>query len=100
MPKLEIEHLIQRIQRRIKQLENGELLEARDINILLNAKQLKELKNNWSKQQALRKTHKTPITEQDKKRISWKTIKEIRLDILNKALVDANDSLLGSFEKD
>jgi hypothetical protein len=99
MPKLEIEHLIQKLQKRTKQLENGKLLEARDINVLLNAKQLNDLKNNWSKQQALRKTHKTPITEQDKKRIGWKTIREVRLDILNKALVDANDSLLGSFEK-
>ena len=99
MPKLEIEHLIQKIQKRIKQLENVKLLEARDINVLLNAKQLKELKNNWSKQQALRKIHRTPITEQDKKRIGWKTIREVRLDILNNALVDANDSLLESFEK-
>jgi hypothetical protein len=99
MPKLEIEHLIQKLQKRTKQLENGKLLEARDINVLLNVKQLNDLKNYWSKQQALRKTHKTPITEQDKKRIGWKTIREVRLDILNKALVDANDSLLGSFEK-
>jgi len=99
MPKLEIEHLIQKLQKRTKQLENGKLLEARDINALLNVKQLNDLKNYWSKQQALRKTHKTPITEQDKKRIGWKTIREVRLDILNKALVDANDSLLGSFEK-
>ena len=99
MPKLEIEHLIQKLQKRTKQLENGKLLEARDINVLLNVKQLNDLKNYWSKQQALRKTHKTPTTEQDKKRIGWKTIREVRLDILNKALVDANDSLLGSFEK-
>ena len=99
MPKLEIEHLIQKLQKRTKQLENGKLLEARDINVLLNVKQLNDLKNYWSKQQALRKTHKTPITEQDKKKIGWKTIREVRLDILNKDLVDANDSLLGSFEK-
>jgi len=99
MPKLEIEHLIQRIQIRIEQLKNGKLLEARDINVLLNAKQLKELKSSWSKQQALRKIHKTPKTEQDKKKIGWKTIREVRLDILNKALNDANDGLLENFEK-
>jgi len=99
MPKLEIEHLIQRIQNRIKQLKNDKLLEARDINVLLNAKQLKELKSSWSKQQALRKIYKTPITEQDKKRIGWKTIREVRLDILNKALEEAYSNLPKSFDK-
>ena len=99
MPKLEIEHLIQRIQKRIKQLENGKLLEARDINVLLDAKQLKKLKNSWKKQQAFRKIYKTPITELNKKRIGWKNIREVRLDILNKALDDTNDDLLENFEK-
>ena len=99
MPKLEIEHLIQRIQSRIKQLKNGKLLVARDINVLLNEEQLKELKGSWSKQQALRKIYKTPITEQDKKRIGWKTIREVRLDILNKALKEAYSNLPKSFDK-
>ena len=99
MPKYQAEHLIQSLQRRIKQLENAKLLEARDINVLLNKKQKQDLKNNWSKQQALRKIHKPPKTEKDKKSIGWKTIREVRLEILNEALVEANEGLLESFEK-
>jgi hypothetical protein len=99
MPKYQAEHLIKSLQKRIKQLEDGELLEARDINVLLNRKQREHFKNNWSKQQVLRKTHKSPKKEEDKKRIGWKTIREVRLEILNEALVEANEGLLGSFEK-
>jgi hypothetical protein len=99
MPKYQAEHLIQSLQRRIKQLENAKLLEARDINVLLNKKQKQDLKNNWSKQQALRKIHKPPKTEKDKKSIGWKTIREVRLEILNEAVVEANEGLLESFEK-
>lgn len=99
MPKLEAEHLIERLKIRIEQLKNKELLAVKDINNLLNETQRQELKNNWSKQQALRKTNKPPKTAKDKEKIGWKTIGEVRLEILNEALVEANEGLLGSFEK-
>lgn len=66
---------------------------------MLNKKQREHFKNNWSKQQVLRKTHKPLKKEEDKKRIGWRTIREVRLEILNEALVEANKGLLGSFEK-
>lgn len=47
MPKLNKEQLIDRLQKRITQLENGDLLEARDINALLNTDQIKLLEKNW-----------------------------------------------------
>jgi hypothetical protein len=99
MPKLEADHLIDRLNRRIEQLKNGELLVAKDINNLLNKAQRKCLKDNWSKQLELRKIHKTPKTEEEKKRINWKTIREVRLEVLEQALAEAQDGLLESFEK-
>lgn len=99
MPKLEIDQLIQKLQRRIKQLEDGELLEARDINVLLNLKQRQDLESSWSKQQTLRKTHKPSKTKEERIKISWKTIREVRLEALNKALKEAYSNLPKSFEK-
>ena len=99
MPKLEVEHLIERLNRRIEQLKNRELLAAKDINNLLNKAQRQSLKDNWSKQLELRKIHKIPKTEKEKKLINWKTIREIRAEVLKQALAEAQDGFLESFEK-
>jgi len=99
MPKLEVEHLIERLNKRIDQLKNRELLAAKDINNLLNKAQRQSLKNNWSTQLELRKIHKTPKIEEEKKRINWKTIREVRLEVLEQALAEAQDGLLDNFEK-
>jgi len=99
MPKLEAEHLIERLNKRIEQLKNRDLLAAKDINNLLNKTQRQILNDNWSKQLELRKIHKTPKTEEEKKRINWKTIREVRLEVLEQALAEAQDGLLESFEK-
>jgi hypothetical protein len=97
MPKLELEHLMERLNGRIEQLKNGELLAAKDINNLLNKAQRQSLKDNWSKQLELRKIHKTPKTVEEKKRINWKTIREVRLEVLEEALAEAQDGLLDNF---
>jgi hypothetical protein len=99
MPKLQAEHLIERLNKRIEQLKNRDLLAAKDINNLLNKTQRQILNDNWSKQLELRKIHKTPKTEKEKKRINWKTIREVRLEVLEQALAEAQDGLLESFEK-
>ncbi len=48
MPKLNVTHLVGRIQERIEQLERGDALETRDINALLNKEQLQALKDAWT----------------------------------------------------
>jgi len=98
MLKLNKEQLIDRLQKRISQLENGDLLEARDINALLCADQIKLLQKNWLDQKKLRKTIVAP-TEETKKRIGWKTIREVRLEIYKKALEEAENGLLDSYDK-
>lgn len=93
MPKLNITHIVERLQQRIEQLENGEALEARDINALLTKEQQRELKALWAEQQALRKTHRQPKTEAEKERIGWKTIRDVRLQVYRQALADAQNGL-------
>jgi hypothetical protein len=99
MPKLNLDQLIDRLVKRIAELENGKLLEARDINVLLTAEQEKILKDSWLKQQHLRKIYKIPKTDIEKKDIGWKNIKEVRLEVLNQALTEAENGLSESYEK-
>ncbi len=102
MPKLDITHIQDRLARRIEELENGAALEARDVNALLTPEQQQELKEAWGKQQELRKVQKKPPkTDEDKMRLGWKTIREVRLEVLRKALQEASDGLLsGLLEKE
>lgn len=93
MPKLNVIHLVGRIQERIEQLERGDALEARDINALLTKEQQQALKDAWTKQQALRKVHKPPKTNEEVQTIGWKTIREVRLEIYKQALQEAQDGV-------
>ena len=90
MPKLNPIHIIDRLQNRIEQLENGESLEARDINALLNPIQQTQLKDAWAQQQAIRNSHKTKAVA-EKAGLTWKTIREVRLDVYRQAVSDAID---------
>lgn len=94
MPKLNITHIVGRIQERIEQLERGDAVEARDINALLTKEQQQALQDAWAKQQALRKKYRQPKTDADAAKIGWKTIREVRLDIYRQALHEAQDGLL------
>ena len=99
MPKLNITHLVGRIQERIEQLERGDALEARDINALLTKEQQQELKDAWTVQQALRKIHKPPKSNEEAQKIGWKTIREVSLEIYKQALQEAQDGVGDGMEK-
>ena len=99
MPKLNVTHLVGRIQERIEQLERGDTLEARDINALLTKEQQQELKDAWTVQQALRKIHKPPKSNEEAQKIGWKTIREVRLEIYKQALQEAQDGVGDGIEK-
>ena len=99
MPKLNVTHLVRRIQERIEQLERGDALEARDINALLTKEQQQALRDVWTKQQALRKIQKPPKTNEEASKIGWKTIREVRLEIYKQALQEAQDGVGDGIEK-
>ena len=99
MPKLNITHLVGRIQERIEQLERGDALEARDINALLNKEQQQALKDAWTIQQALRKIHKPPKSNEEANNIGWQTIREVRLEIYKQAQQEAQDGVGDGMEK-
>ena len=93
MPKLNPTHLPERLKEAIKELEAGIEVEAKKNKTLLNAQQQKELDDAWTKQQALRKQHKPPKTEAEKKKIGWKDKREVRIDIYKKALAKLDEDI-------
>lgn len=100
MPKLTVSLLIERLQQRINELEDGASFEARDINALLSDEQQIELKRLWAEQQGLRKKHRPPKSLADQQAIGWKTIREVRIEIYKMALAEAKGSLLTSLKLD
>lgn len=93
MPKLNDTHLPERLKEAIKQLENGEEVEAKKNKTLLNAKQQQALVDAWDQQQALRKKHKPPKTEEEKIKIGWKDKREVRIDIYKQAHKELMDNI-------
>jgi len=93
MPKLNPTHLPERLKEAIKELEAGIEVEAKKNKTLLNAQQQKELDDAWTKQQALRKQHKPPKTEEEKKKLGWKDKREVRIDIYKQALADLEENI-------
>lgn len=99
MPKLNVTHLPERLQKRIEQLERDEALEVRDFESLLTDEQVRQYEQAWQYQKDLRTIHKPPKTEEKKQLIGWKTIREVRLDIYRQALQEARDGMGDGIEK-
>ena len=98
MPKLNTEQLMERIQKRIHQLELGEEIAAKDIKALLNAEQQQQLADALAAQVELKKIQRAR-TDEEKQALGWKSIREVRLDVLRAALNAANDGLLADYER-
>ena len=98
MPKLNTEQLMERMQKRIHQLELGEEVAAKDIKVLLSTEQQQQLVDALAAQAELKK-NKRVRTDEEKQALGWKSIREVRLDVLRSALNAANDGLLEDYER-
>lgn len=98
MPKLDDSHLVDRLRKRISELEAGEEVAAKDIRAVLTDEQMAALDAAWGEQQQLRKG-KRATTEEQQRTLGWKTKREVRLEIFALALADANRNLLNTFEE-
>ena len=98
MPKLNTEQLMERLERRIHQLELGEEIAAKDIKALLSAEQQQQLVDALAAQVALKK-NKRARTDAEKQALGWKSIREVRLDVLRSALHAAKDGLLEDYQR-
>jgi hypothetical protein len=98
LPKLNTEQLMERLERRIHQLELGEEIAAKDIKALLSAEQQQQLVDALAAQVKLKK-NKRARTDAEKQALGWQSIREVRLDVLRSALNAANDDLLSDYQR-
>ena len=64
MPKLYTGQLMERLQKRIHQLEHGEEIAAKDVKVLLNAEQQRKLVDALAAQVALKKNKRARTDEE------------------------------------
>ena len=98
MPELDDTYTSQRLQWRIGQLEAGDEVAKRDLYALLDEQQQRELETELAAQQALKKQGRAR-TDEGKKAAGWKTIREVRIEVLKRALAQAATRELGAWKK-
>ena len=98
MPELDETHTSQRLQWRIDELEAGAEIAKRDINAVLDEQQQQELASELAAMQALKKQSRARTDEQ-KKAAGWKTIREVRIEVLKRALAQAATKDLDAWRK-
>ncbi len=98
MPKLNGIHIFLRLAERLAQLEAGEEIAAKEIRSLLTPEQHQELEDAWKEQQELRKG-KRARTAEEEKALGWKTKREVRIEVFERALAAAESNLEKDSEK-
>jgi hypothetical protein len=98
MPKLDGTHILERLTKRIEQLEAGDEIADKEIRSLLNDAQRAALDSAWEQQQQLRK-NKRARTEQEQQELGWKTKRQVRIEVLKAALATAWDGIEAEFER-
>ena len=98
MPELDDTHTCQRLLRRISELEAGDEIAKRDIYAVLDERQQQELESELAAQQAFKKLSRAR-TGEEKKAAGWKTIREVRIEVLKRALTQAAAKDLDAWRK-
>lgn len=98
MPKLDGTQIVERLQKRLEQLQTGEEVAAKDIRALLNDEQQAALDAAWEQQQQLRK-QKRARTEDEQKSLGWKTKRELHIQAYEQAITQASGYELNALKK-
>jgi hypothetical protein len=98
MPKLNTEQIIARLEGRIAELEACEEVAVKHIRALLTEAQQQALDDALAAQVELKKA-KRARTDEEKTALGWKTIRQVRLDVLNAALAEARSGVIEDFER-
>jgi hypothetical protein len=93
MPKLDDTHTVRRIEKRLVELEQGAELAAKDFRAVLSNKQFQAYEQAWAEQQELRKK-KRARSKEEEQNLGWKSKREVRIEILKQALVEARSNEL------
>ena len=97
MPKLNGTHMVERLRKRLAELEAGEEVVAKDIRILLNDEQNAALDAAWTEQEKLR-AGKRARTLAQRQALGVKSKRELRIAAFKSALEQAEDNEIAAWE--
>jgi hypothetical protein len=98
VPELDDTHTIARLERRIAELEAGDEIAKRDLYAVLDERQQRDLESELAAQKLLKKKSKAR-TDEDKEAAGWKTIREVRIEALKRALLQAEANDPGAWQQ-
>lgn len=98
MPKLDATHTIDRLRKRLDELEQGVEVAAKDFRAVLTDEQHAAYERAWEEQQELRKK-KRARTKEEEKELGWKSKREVRIETLKAALDEAWGDSDAAWEK-
>jgi len=98
MPKLDVTHIVKRLNKRLAELRNGDVVAARDVRALLTPEQETAMDAAWGEQQALRKK-KRARTKEEEAALGWKNIRQIQIAAYEAAVAEANVDELEAWKK-
>ena len=97
MPKLNGTHMVERLRKRLAELEAGEEVVAKDIRILLNDEQNAALDAAWTEQEKLR-AGKRARTLAQRQALGIKSKRELRIAAFKSALEQAEDNEIAAWD--
>ena len=97
MPKLNGTHIVERLRKRIVELEAGEEVAAKDIRVLLTDEQNSALDATWEAQAKLREG-KRIRTDAERQALGIKSKRELRIAAFKSALEQAEDNEIAAWD--
>ncbi len=97
MPKLNGTHIVERLRKRIVELEAGEEVSAKHIRVLLTDEQNTALVAAWAEQERLRKG-KRIRNEAERQALGIKSKRELRIAAFKSALEQAEDNEIAAWD--
>ena len=98
MPKLDDTHTLDRLQKRLEELEQDIEVAAKDFRALLTQEQHDAYEQAWEEQQALRKKKRARNKEEEKE-LGWKSKREVRIESIRAAITEAWGNIEDVFDK-
>jgi len=93
MPKINATHILERLQEHVAKMERGEEVEVKKDKTLLSVQQHQALQQALAHQKQLKATHKRPKTQDEKDKLGWKEIWEVRLEIYRQAVQELKSDM-------
>jgi hypothetical protein len=98
MPKLDLTHILSRLNERLEQLVKGEEVARRELESLLTPQQIAAWDAEWEQQRELRKRRRAR-TKEEEAALGWKSKREVTIAAVEAAIREAEQSQVEDWQQ-